>query len=70
MKKIINTLATLALALSFGVPTFAATAARPQAQVKTTAVKSPAKGKKTVKKSKLARRAAPANTKTATPQTK
>ncbi len=71
MKRIFGTLGTLALALSLGVPAFAATAARPQAAQKTTVAKASAKHKVTAKKStKTARKASSANSKSATPQSK
>ncbi|HXJ96067.1 MAG TPA: hypothetical protein VMT20_24775 [Terriglobia bacterium] len=66
MKKVVSTLGILALALSLGVPAFAATAARPQAAEKTTAAKPSAKHKTTAKKStKNAHKASSANGKSA-----
>ena len=66
MKKVIGTLGTLALALSLGVPAFAATAARPQSAEKATAAKPSAKHKTTGKKSaKAAHKASSANGKSA-----
>jgi hypothetical protein len=71
MKRIASTLGTLALALSLGVPAFAATAARPQTAAKTTAAKPSAKSKTAAKKSiKTTRKAAPASAKSAVPQNK
>ena len=71
MKKVISALGTLALALSLGVPAFAATAAHPQAAEKTTATKPSAKHKTAAKKStKTAHKAAPASAKSAAPQSK
>jgi hypothetical protein len=71
MKRIVSTLGTLALALSLGVPAFAATAPRPQATTKTAAAKPSAKSKTAAKKSaKTAHKAAPSSAKSAAPQSK
>lgn len=71
MKRIVSTLGTLALALSLGVPAFAATAARPQAAEKTTAAKPAAKHNTAAKKgTKTAHKAAPTSAKSAAPQSK
>ena len=69
MKRIFGTLGTLALALSLGVPAFAATAPRAQTVEKMTAAKPSAKRKTTAKKStKTAHKASPTSAKSAAPQ--
>ena len=66
MKRIVTTLATLALAATMAAPVFAAKAPKGQAQTKTAAVKTTAKHHRMSKKrAKTARRAAAA--KSATP---
>ncbi|HUI41739.1 MAG TPA: hypothetical protein VL523_07205 [Terriglobia bacterium] len=74
MKRILTTLATLALALSLGAPAFAATGmkgAKGQTPAQTTSAKTKAKPAGKVKKStKPARKTAAKSAKTAAPKSK